>query len=89
MHCLFNGGQWFKGCAKVWLVFLKVKTEPAKLFAIPLMCCSFIHLGMVVASKPHVLHFSLSVLPVKIFGGVYGLNALINQSSISRMSIFN
>ena len=40
------------------------------------------------ASKPHVLQFSLSVLPVKILGGVYGLIILINQNYISKMSIF-
>ena len=36
------------------------------MLAMPLMCCTSKHLGMVVASKLHVLHFSLSVLPVKI-----------------------
>ena len=36
------------------------------MLAMPLMCCTLSFLGMVVASKPHALHFSLSVLPVKI-----------------------
>ena len=44
-------------------------------------------MGMVVASKPHVLHFSLSVLLVKIFRGVYGPNTLIKKNSISKKSI--
>ena len=30
------------------------------------MCCTLTHLGIVVASRPHVLHFLPSVLPVKI-----------------------
>ena len=38
------------------------------MLAIPLMCCPLTHLGIVVALRPHVLHFSLSVLPVKILG---------------------
>ena len=46
------------------------------------------HLGMVLASKPHVLQFSLSVLPVMIFEGVYCPNALISQKSINKMGIF-
>ena len=33
----------------------------------PLMCCTFMCLGMVAAFKPHVLHFSFSVLPMKVF----------------------
>ena len=37
------------------------------MLAIPLMCYTLAYLGMAVASKPHVLHFLLSVLPVKIF----------------------
>ena len=37
------------------------------MLAIPLMCCTLTHLGMVAASKPNVLYFSLSVLPVNIF----------------------
>ena len=42
---------------------------------------------MVVASKCHVLHFSLSVLPVKFFGGVYDPIILVNQNIISKMGI--
>ena len=34
--------------------------------AIPLICCPLTHLGIVVALRPHVLHFSLSVLPAEI-----------------------
>ena len=44
---------------------------------------------MVEASKSHVLHFSLSVFPVNIFGVVYGLNVLINQNFIDKMNIFD
>ena len=36
------------------------------MLAIPLMCCTLTHPEIVVASRPHVLHFPLSVLPVKI-----------------------
>ena len=48
---------------------MSLETESAMMLAIPVMCCNFTHLGMPVASKPHVLHFLLSVLPEKIFGG--------------------
>ena len=50
-------------------------TESAKIIAKPFICCSFMYLCMVVASKPHELHFSLSVLPV-----------LVNQNARSKMS---
>ena len=36
------------------------------MLAIPLMWCPLTHLGIVVALRPHMLHFSLLVLPVKI-----------------------
>ena len=36
------------------------------MLVISLLCCAMTCLGIVVASRPHVLHFSLSVLPVKI-----------------------
>ena len=45
-------------------------------------------MGIVAASKLHVLHFSLSVLPLKISEGAYGPNILVNQSSVSQMNIF-
>ena len=59
------------------------------MFEIPFMCCNFTLLGMVAASKPHVLHFSLSVFPLNIFEVVYGQNILINQNFISKRSIFD
>ena len=46
------------------------------------------HLGMVAASKTHVLHF-LWALPVEDFWRVYGPNALKNQNSINKMNIFD
>ena len=55
----------------------------------PFMCCNLTCLGKVAASKPHVLHFWLSVLPVKFFAGVYDLIILINQHYISRTIIFD
>ena len=36
------------------------------MLGIPLMFCTLTCLGIFVVSRPHVLHFSLSILPVKI-----------------------
>ena len=53
-------GSWYRPTA------LSLDTESVRTLAIPLICCSLTHLGIAGASRPHVLHFSLSVCPVKI-----------------------
>ena len=40
------------------------------MLAISLMCCTLTHLGIVWALRPHMLHFSLLVLPVEILRSV-------------------
>ena len=46
---------------------LSLYTESARILAIPFTCWTLTCLGMAAASKPHILHLSLSVFPVKIF----------------------
>ena len=57
------------------------------MLAMPLMCCTLTHLGMGVASKPHVLHFLLSVLPVGILSRGLWSESTKSQNFISRMSM--
>ena len=44
---------------------LSLDTESAGMIGIPFMCWILILLGMAADSKPHMLHLSLSMCPVK------------------------
>ena len=85
---LLNRRQGFKQYTEFLLTVLKVKVmintycrESTRTLAIPLMCYTSKHLGIAVASRLHVLHFWLSVCPVKILS-----NRL--QSKHTRKSAF-
>ena len=58
------------------------------MLAIPLIFFTSTHLGTVVALRPHVLHFPLLVLPVKISVLDYGLNILVNPNFVNKRNTF-
>ena len=63
-------------------------TESARMLAIPFICWSLTFPDMAAAYKPHFLHLSLSVHPVKFLVVVCGQNVQEGQHFVGNMNTF-
>ena len=67
---------------------LSLDTESAGILAVPFICWTLTLLGMAAASKPHMLHLSLSVCPVKYLVLIFGLNVQVSWHFVGKMNTF-